>query len=124
MMTAKSRGKNEVVVFHEDDGERPPEEVVERRAELRSMAHLKMLHGVSAKLSRLNDVTKIGATIADELRLLIDYHNCRVFVREGDDLRVVSFRGDLSSSGSALDVLRPASARASRGMSRLRVSRT
>ena len=106
MMTAKSRGKNEVVVFHEDDGERPPEEVVERRAELRSMAHLKMLHGVSAKLSRLNDVTKIGATIADELRLLIDYHNCRVFVREGDDLRVVSFRGDLISSGSALDVLR------------------
>ena len=104
MMTAKSRGKNGIVVFQEDDLERPTE-AGERRAELRSMAHLKLLHGVSAKLTRLNDVTKIGATIADELRLLIDYHNCRVFVREGDDLRVISFRGDLISSGSALDVL-------------------
>ena len=64
-----------------------------------------MLHGVSAKLSRLNDVAEIGATIADELRLLIDYHNCRVFVREGDDLRPIAFRGDLSASGSAMDVL-------------------
>ena len=54
-----------------------------------------MLHGVSAKLSRLNDVAEIGATIAEELRLLIDYHNCRVFVRDGDDLRPIAFRGDL-----------------------------
>ena len=105
MMTAKSRGKNSIVVFQEDDGERPGTETGERRAEVRSLAHMKLLHGVSAKLTRLNDVTKIGATIADELRLLIDYHNCRVFVREGDDLRVISFRGDLMASGSALDVL-------------------
>ena len=105
MMTAKSRGKNGIVVFDERDAERPSVEAGEQRAELRSMAHLKLLHGVSAKLTRLNDVTKIGATIADELRLLIDYHNCRVFVREGDDLRVISFRGDLMASGSALDVL-------------------
>ena len=64
-----------------------------------------MLHGVSTKLSRLNDVAEIGATIADELRLLIDYHNCRVFVREGDDLRPIAFRGDLAASGSAMEVL-------------------
>ena len=64
-----------------------------------------MLHGVSSKLSRLNDVAKIGATIAEELRLLIDYHNCRVFVRDGDDLRPIAFRGDLVAAGSAMEVL-------------------
>ena len=105
MMTAKARGKGQIVVFQEDSLERPGDASGERGAEFRSIAHLKMLHGVSTKLSRLNDVAEIGATIADELRLLIDYHNCRVFVREGDDLRPIAFRGDLSASGSAMDVL-------------------
>ena len=105
MMTAKARGKGRIVVFHEDGRERPAESPDARRAEFRSIAHLKMLHGVSTKLSRLNDVAEIGATIADELRLLIDYHNCRVFVRDGDDLRPIAFRGDLTASGSAMDVL-------------------
>ena len=105
MMTAKARGKGRIVVFHEDGRERPAESPDARRAEFRSIAHLKMLHGVSTKLSRLNDVAEIGSTIADELRLLIDYHNCRVFVRDGDDLRPIAFRGDLAASGSAMDVL-------------------
>ena len=105
MMTAKARGKGKIVVFQEDSLERPGDGDGDRGAEFRSIAHLKMLHGVSTKLSRLNDVAAIGATIADELRLLIDYHNCRVFVREGDDLRPIAFRGDLSASGSAMDVL-------------------
>ena len=105
MMTAKARGKGKIVVFQEDSPERPGDGSADRGAEFRSIAHLKMLHGVSTKLSRLNDVAAIGATIADELRLLIDYHNCRVFVREGDDLRPIAFRGDLSASGSAMDLL-------------------
>jgi diguanylate cyclase (GGDEF)-like protein len=105
MMTAKARGKGTIVVFQEDSLERPADGAGERGAEFRSIAHLKMLHGVSAKLSRLNDVVAIGATIADELRLLIDYHNCRVFVREGDELRPIAFRGDLSATGSAMDLL-------------------
>jgi len=105
MMTAKARGKGTIVVFQEDSLERPADGAEQRGAEFRSIAHLKMLHGVSAKLSRLNDVAAIGATIADELRLLIDYHNCRVFVREGDDLRPIAFRGDLSAAGSAMDLL-------------------
>jgi diguanylate cyclase (GGDEF)-like protein len=105
MMTAKARGKGQIVVFHEGGRERPAESIDTRRAEFRSIAHLKMLHGVSTKLSRLNDVSEIGATIADELRLLIDYHNCRVFVRDGEDLRPIAFRGDLAASGSAMEVL-------------------
>ena len=105
MMTAKARGKGQIVVFQEGGRERPYDTEDSRRAEFRSIAHLKMLHGVSTKLSRLNDVAEIGATIADELRLLIDYHNCRVFVRDGDDLRPIAFRGDLTASGSAMEVL-------------------
>jgi HD-GYP domain-containing protein (c-di-GMP phosphodiesterase class II)/putative methionine-R-sulfoxide reductase with GAF domain len=57
-----------------------------------------MLQSLSGKLSRLNDVSKIGMTIAEELRLLIDYHNCRVFVRDGDDLVPVAFLGELTPS--------------------------
>ena len=94
MMTAKTRGKGLVVPFDESARERPAEEQV-RRDDVRSIAHLKMLQSLSGKLSRLNDVEQIGLTIADELRLLIDYHNCRVFLRDEDDLLPVAFRGDL-----------------------------
>ena len=95
MMTAKSRGDGLVVVFDETARERPTDE---RFDDVRSIAHLKMLQSLSGKLSRLNDVERIGLTIADELRLLIDYHNCRVFLRDGDDLLPVAFRGDLTSA--------------------------
>ena len=56
---------------------------------------------------RLNDVAQIGLTIADELRLLIDYHNCRVFLRNEDDLVPVAFRGDLivDAPGDPVDLL-------------------
>jgi HD-GYP domain-containing protein (c-di-GMP phosphodiesterase class II) len=66
-----------------------------------------MLQSLSGKLSRLNDVARIGLTIADELRLLIDYHNCRVFLRDGDDLLPIAFRGDLMAvePGSAVELL-------------------
>jgi len=105
MMTAKARGKSRIVVFHEDESERP-DAITPRSADVRSLAHLKMLHGVSSRLTRLLEIDEIGATVADELRQLIDYHNCRVFLRDGDDLRPVAFRGDLTQgSESALDVL-------------------
>ena len=97
MMTAKARGNGLVVPFDESDRERPTEEKI-RRDDVRSIAHLKMLQSLSGKLSRLNDVAQIGLTIADELRFLIDYHNCRVFLRDQDDLVLVAFRGDLTGA--------------------------
>jgi diguanylate cyclase (GGDEF)-like protein len=107
MMTAKARGHGLVVPFDESDLERPSEEDA-TRGDVRSIAHLKMLQSLSGKLSRLNDVSRIGLTIADELRLLIDYHNCRVFLREGDELVPVAFRGDLLATepGGAVELLR------------------
>jgi diguanylate cyclase (GGDEF)-like protein/putative nucleotidyltransferase with HDIG domain len=96
MMTAKARGKNQIVLFDEGAAERPEGAYVVGR-DVRSIAHLKMLQGLAGKLNRLNDVRKIGEVIADELRLLIDYHNCRVMVIDGDEVVPIAFRGDLVS---------------------------
>jgi diguanylate cyclase (GGDEF)-like protein len=97
MMTAKSRGKHEIVVFDENATERPGEMSV-RREDVRSIAHLKMLQSVSGKLGRLNDTHEIANTVADELRQLIDYHNCRIFTLEDDQLTLVTFRGELTGA--------------------------
>jgi diguanylate cyclase (GGDEF)-like protein len=106
MMTAKTRGKGLTVPFDETERQRPAEASI-RHDDVRSIAHLKMLQSLSGKLSRLNDVAQIGLTIADELRLLIDYHNCRVFLRDGDELKPVAFRGELTAAepGSPVELL-------------------
>ena len=92
MMTAKVHGKNRVVLYDEAASERPDAPVHER--DVRSIAHMKMLQSLSGKLNRLNDVREIGDEIAAELRSLIDYHNCRVFVVDGEELNPVAFRGE------------------------------
>jgi HD-GYP domain-containing protein (c-di-GMP phosphodiesterase class II) len=105
MMTAKARGKNQIVLYHEDDTERPDAPTAAR--DVRSLAHMKMLQSLSGKLNRLNDVRRIGDEIAIELRSLIDYHNCRVSVVDGDELIPIAFRGELSSQEQRpLEVLR------------------
>ena len=93
MMTAKARGKSQAVLFEEHGGERP--EPGSARRDVRSIAHLKMLQSLAGKLNRLNDVRQIGETIVDELRMLVDYHSCRLYVVDGDDLIPVAWRGDL-----------------------------
>jgi diguanylate cyclase (GGDEF)-like protein len=104
MMTAKARGKNQVVVFADDATERPSVKGTTSGRDARSIAHLKMLQSLAGKLNRLNDVCQIGETIAAELRQLIDYHNCRVALREGDDLRPIAFFDDDGQSvASAAD---------------------
>jgi diguanylate cyclase (GGDEF)-like protein len=100
MMTAKAQGKNRVVLYEEDATERPDTPAVVR--DVRSLAHMKMLQSLSGKLNRLTDVRKIGDEITSELRSLIDYHNCRVFVVDGDDLVPVAFRGALGAATGAL----------------------
>jgi len=97
MMTAKARGKDLIVVFDETTDERPDTASV-ATSRVRSIAHLKMLQSLAGKLNRLNDVREIGTAIADELRSLIDYHNCRISIVEGDDVIPIAFRGVLSAS--------------------------
>jgi diguanylate cyclase (GGDEF)-like protein len=98
MMTAKARGKNQVVLFEEGSTTERPATPAPRREEVRQVAHLKLLQSLGGKLNRLSSVSEIGLTIADELRGLIDYHNCRVFLRHGDDLRPIAFRGELTAT--------------------------
>jgi diguanylate cyclase (GGDEF)-like protein len=100
MMTAKAQGKNRIVHYDEGDNLRPAGPVEAR--DVRSLAHMKMLQSLSGKLNRLNDVREIGDEIGAELRSLIDYHNCRVFVVDGEDLVPVAFRGEFTAETLAL----------------------
>jgi diguanylate cyclase (GGDEF)-like protein len=105
MMTAKVRGKNAVVVFDEETSERPQARPAAAARDVRSIAHLKMLQSLSGKLNRLNDSREIGMAIANELRSLIDYHNCRVFVIDGEYVRPIAFQGDLPGAHSVREAL-------------------
>jgi signal transduction histidine kinase/putative methionine-R-sulfoxide reductase with GAF domain len=66
-------------------------------ADVRSVAQLDMLHSLAATLASLDDVAEIGAAITAELRTILDYHNCRVYVLEpdGKTLLPVAFRGEI-----------------------------
>jgi diguanylate cyclase (GGDEF)-like protein len=100
MMTAKLQGKDQVVVFEDAKAERPDEESDGR--DLRSIAHLKMLQSLARKLNRLNDTSEIGQAIVNELRILIDYHNCCVYLLEGNKLIPVAVRGNLEGEDVSL----------------------
>ena len=65
----------------------------------RSVAQLDMLHSLAAELNSLGDVWQIGAAITGELRTIIDYHSCRVYLLQPDrsTLLPVSFRGEIFS---------------------------
>lgn len=65
----------------------------------RSVAQLNMLHSLAAKLNSLGDAYEIGAAITGELRTIIDYHSCRVYLLQsnGRTLYPVSFRGEMFS---------------------------
>ena len=70
----------------------------EHRADrIRSVAQLNMLHSLAAKLNALGDTEEIGAAITAELRTIIDYHNCRVYLLQDDGVTLmpVAFRGEL-----------------------------
>jgi diguanylate cyclase (GGDEF)-like protein len=106
MMTAKASGKCQVIVYGDRSAERPAELVDRRQEDVRSIAHMKMLQSLGNKLNRLNDVREIGESISNELRALIDYHNCRVFIREGEELIPIAFRGELTAThGTEFEVL-------------------
>src|SRR5437764_8888242 len=97
MMTAKARGKNQIVLYDDSSHERPERELRPSTRDVRPVAHMKMLQSLGGKLNRLNDVRQIGNVIATELRSLIDYHNCRVSLVEGDDVVPIAFVGQFTS---------------------------
>ena len=104
MMAAKTRGGNRIVVYAGDDGERP--DGYDAGRDVRSIAHLKMLQSVVARLNRLNGVRDIAEAIVSELRGLIDYHSCRVYLVEGDEVVPVAVKGDGVSEEEQVQALR------------------
>jgi signal transduction histidine kinase/putative methionine-R-sulfoxide reductase with GAF domain len=66
-------------------------------ADLRFVAQLNMLHSMATALASLDDVAEIGAAITEELRTILDYHNCRVYVMQDDGwtLLPIAFRGEI-----------------------------
>jgi GAF domain-containing protein len=65
--------------------------------ELRSVAQLRFLHALAPRLNRLDDLVVIAQAITDELRTLIDYHNCRIYLLQDDGVTLfpIVFRGSL-----------------------------
>jgi putative methionine-R-sulfoxide reductase with GAF domain len=63
---------------------------------LRSSAQLNMLHSLAAKLNALDSVEAIGGAITGELRTIVEYHNCRVYLLQPDGrtLMPIAFRGE------------------------------
>jgi diguanylate cyclase (GGDEF)-like protein len=104
MMAAKVRGKNRIVVYSGDADERPDSNEAGRG--VRSIAHLKMLQSVAARLNRLNSVPDIAEAIVGELRGLIDYHSCRVYVVEGNEVVPVAVKGDGVTEEQQVQALR------------------
>ena len=66
--------------------------------ELRSVAQLRMLHALATRLNALDDVDAIGEAITTELKTLIDYHNCRIYLLQTDGVTLwpMTFRGELT----------------------------
>ncbi len=104
MMAAKARGKNRIVVYAGDIAERP--DALYAARDIRSVAHLKMLQSVAARLNRLSSVKDIAEAIVSELRGLIDYHSCRVYLVEGDEVFPVAIKGDGVTEEEQVQALR------------------
>jgi len=104
MMTGKARGKNRIVVFSEDVGDRP--EAEEPGRDTRSIAHMKMLQSVASRLNRFNSVKEIGEAIVTELRILVDYHSCRVYLVDGAELVPIAVKGEEAEEAATLAELR------------------
>ncbi len=75
------------------DGPAPAEEPAPR-----SVARLRMLHSLALRLNQLGDVRRIAEAITAELKTLIDYHNCRIYLlaEDGVTLEPIAFRGELT----------------------------
>jgi diguanylate cyclase (GGDEF)-like protein len=104
MMAAKARGGNRIVVYAGDIADRP--DSLDAARDVRSVAHLKMLQSVAARLNRLNSVKDIAEAIVSELRGLIDYHSCRVYLVEGDEVVPVAVKGDGVTEEEQVQALR------------------
>ena len=56
-------------------------------------AQLTVLQAASGRLNRASSVEAVGRTVVEETRKIIDYHNARVYLIEGDEVVPIAFEG-------------------------------
>ena len=56
-------------------------------------AHLEVLQAASARMSRSGTAEGVGRTVVEETRRIIDYHNARVYLIDGDKVVPIAFEG-------------------------------
>jgi diguanylate cyclase (GGDEF)-like protein len=56
-------------------------------------AQLEVLQAASARMSRSGTAEGVGRTVVEETRRIIDYHNARVYLIEGDKVVPIAFEG-------------------------------
>ncbi len=77
-------------------------EQVEARA-----AQLGALQAASGRLSRASSIQAVGRTVVEETRRIIDYHNARVYLIEGEWVVPIAFEGTVGAYEQVdLDLLR------------------
>jgi diguanylate cyclase (GGDEF)-like protein len=76
------------------------------RTEARA-AQLGALQAASGRLSRASSIQAVGRTVVEETRRIIDYHNARVYLIEGDQVVPIAFEGRVGAYEQVdLDLLR------------------
>ncbi len=95
---AKAAGKDRAVSCSPAVRARRYESAAAVAAQVESLSQLRALGTLAAKLNRLNDVHRIGTTMVEEMRALIDYHNARVYLLDDDGhtLEPIAFGGTLT----------------------------
>ena len=58
-------------------------------------AQLESIQRLGGELSRLSSTSEIGTAIVAEIERLIDFHNVRVYLLEGDELGAIALRGKI-----------------------------
>jgi diguanylate cyclase (GGDEF)-like protein len=78
-----------------------------RAAELRRGAHLAVLQAAAKRMGASLTVGAVGRAIVEETGRIIEYHNARVYLLEGDDLLPIAFEGRVGAYDRVdLEVLR------------------
>jgi diguanylate cyclase (GGDEF)-like protein len=60
-------------------------------------AQMAVVQAASARMNRATSVEAVGRGIVEEVGALVDYHNARVYVLEGDDIVPIAFEGKVGA---------------------------
>jgi diguanylate cyclase (GGDEF)-like protein len=102
-----TRGRAEIVRVAAELSVMEAQVAEAREATERWVAQLEVAQRAAARMAGRPTVRAVAETVADEIRAIVDYHACRVYVlREPDDLVAVVSAGDNGYETIALEDLR------------------